>query len=172
MQVSDTFSNTGIDLSTVEPEFSYLQHLRPSRQRPEHWNNLGSPNSRSTVQEEEVRTVIEGIMMMEAGNDVIYGFTDGSCRGNPGPCGASYQIKKELMLNSRTPKQHLECCKCILKFFTCCKCILKFLLQMHSQILHVGFTVDLFLGANCSLELRWHNNSHHCRALSSFLSNC
>ena len=26
--------------------------------------------------------------MMEAGNDVIYGFTDGSCRGNPGSCGA------------------------------------------------------------------------------------
>lgn len=91
MQVSDTISNTGIDLSTVELEFSYLQHLRPYRQRPEHWNNLGSPNARSTVQEEEVRTVIEGIMM-EAGNDVIYGFTDGSCRGNPGPCGAGVYL--------------------------------------------------------------------------------
>ena len=35
--------------------------------------------------------MVEGIMM-ETGNDVIYsftdGFTDGSCRGNPGPYGA------------------------------------------------------------------------------------
>ena len=26
--------------------------------------------------------------MRSAEKDVIYGFTDGSCRGNPGPCGA------------------------------------------------------------------------------------
>ena len=87
MQMADTITNTGLDVGTVEPEASYLECLQPSIRRPEYWNNLGSSKSRNKQQEEEARIVIHGQIKSE-GKDVIYGFTDGSCRGNPGPCGA------------------------------------------------------------------------------------
>ena len=87
MQLTDVISNTGLDIRSVEPEASYLQSLAPSIQRPEYWNNLGSSKSRNKLQEEEARKIIEG-QMRSAEKDVIYGFTDGFCRGNPGPCGA------------------------------------------------------------------------------------
>ena len=87
MQLNETISNTGIDIRAVEPEFSYLQYLQPTKERPEYWNNLGSSKSRSAIQAEEARNVIEKVVK-EAGTDSVSGFTDGSCRGNPGPCGA------------------------------------------------------------------------------------
>lgn len=86
MQLSETISNTGIYISTVEPEFSYLQHLQQFKEKPDYWNNLGSSKSRS-LQEEEARNMVEGFIK-EARTDVMFGFTDGSCRGNPGLCGA------------------------------------------------------------------------------------
>ena len=79
MQLNDTIS--------IEPEFSFLQDLQPSKQRPEYWNNLGSSKSRSVIQEKEARKVIEGIIT-EAESETVFVFTDGSCKGNPGPCGA------------------------------------------------------------------------------------
>ena len=88
MQLNETISNTGIDIRAVEPEFSYLQYLQPTKERPEYWNNLGSLKSRSVIQPEEARNVIEKVAK-EAGTDVVSGFTDdGSCRSNLGPCGA------------------------------------------------------------------------------------
>lgn len=87
MQLNETVSATGIDLSAIEPEFSYLQDLQPSKQKPEYWNNLGLSKSRSIMQEEEARNVIEQIVE-EAGTETVFGFTDGSCKENPGPCGA------------------------------------------------------------------------------------
>ena len=38
-------------------------------------------------QEDEARIIIDE-QIRSADKDVICGFTDGSCRGNPGPCGA------------------------------------------------------------------------------------
>ena len=87
MQMTDTITNMDLDVRTVEPEASYLECLQPSIHRPEYWNNLKSSKSRSKLQEEEARRVIGGQIKSEE-RDTIYGFTDGSCRGNPGPCGA------------------------------------------------------------------------------------
>ena len=87
MQLNETISNTSIDIRAVEPEFSYLQYLQPTKERPEYWNNLGSLKSRSVIQPEEARNVIERVAK-EAGTDVVSGFTDGLCRSNLGPCGA------------------------------------------------------------------------------------
>ena len=39
------------------------------------------------IQEEEARKVIEGIVT-EAESETVFVFTDGSCKRNPGPCGA------------------------------------------------------------------------------------
>ena len=87
MQLNDTISTTGINLSAIEPEFSFLQDLQPSKQRSEYWNNLGSSKSRSVIQEKEARKVIEGIVT-EAESETVFVLTDGSCKGNPGPYGA------------------------------------------------------------------------------------
>ena len=83
---TDVISNTGLDIRSVEQEASYLQCLAPSIEHPEYWNNLGTSKSRNKLQEEEARKIIEG-QMRSAEKDVIYGFTDGFCRGNPGPYG-------------------------------------------------------------------------------------
>ena len=41
MQLNETISSTGIDIKAVEPKFSYLQYVQPTKERPEYWNNLG-----------------------------------------------------------------------------------------------------------------------------------
>ena len=52
MQMTDTITNTGLDVRTVEPEASYLEYLQPSVRRPEYWNNVGSSKSRNKQEEE------------------------------------------------------------------------------------------------------------------------
>ena len=39
------------------------------------------------IQEKEARKVIEGIVT-EAESETVFVLFDGSCKGNPGPCGA------------------------------------------------------------------------------------
>ena len=51
--------------------------------RPEYWSNLGS-----SAQEAESRTVVENLIKDNTGIHTVLAFTDGSCRGNTGPCGA------------------------------------------------------------------------------------
>ena len=70
MQLNETISNTGIDIRAVEPEFSYLQYLQPTKKRPEYWNNLWSSKSRSAILAEEARNVIEKVVK-EAGTDSV-----------------------------------------------------------------------------------------------------
>ena len=58
-----------------------------SKQKPEYWNILGSSKSRTGEQEQMSREIIGGMLdSCEDGTAVV--FTDGSCLGNPGPCGA------------------------------------------------------------------------------------
>ena len=90
MQMTDTITNTGLDVRTVEPEASYLEYLQPSVRRLEYWNNLGSSKSRNK-QEEETRRIIDGQIKSE-GKDVIYGFTDGSWSGRVGGGGGGGKV--------------------------------------------------------------------------------
>ena len=87
MQLNETISNTGIDIKDVEPKLSYLQYVQPTKERPEYWNSLGSSKSKSAIQAEEARNIIEKVVR-EAGTDVVSGFMDDLCHGNLGPCGA------------------------------------------------------------------------------------
>ena len=109
MQLTDVISNTGLDIRSVEPEASYLQCLAPSIQRPEYWNILGSSKSRNKLQEEEARKIIEG-QMRSAEKDVIYGFTDGSCREikvhvEQGHA-CFFRMKRGLILSNLYPQDH------------------------------------------------------------------
>ena len=59
----------------------------PTLKRPEYWNNLGSSKNRTKLQEEDSRRLIEE-QIDRCEVDTVFIFTDRSCRGNPGPCGA------------------------------------------------------------------------------------
>ena len=87
MQVADMMSNTGITLNSLEKDCNYLESLQPSKQKPEYWNILGSSKSRTGEQEQMSRGIIGG-MLDNCGDGTAVVFTDGSCLGNPGPCGA------------------------------------------------------------------------------------
>ena len=80
-------TNTGISIINVEPEFSFLEGLCPSKSKPEYWNRLGSSKSRNVTQQEESKVIIQSLVEMSNYNNLIV-FTDGSCLGNPGPCGS------------------------------------------------------------------------------------
>ena len=89
IQLADMTTNTGISLHGLEKEFTYmyLDSLQPTKRPPEYWQNLGSSKSRSAEQEKLSREVIGGVIEgCDAETAVV--FTDGSCLGNPGPCGA------------------------------------------------------------------------------------
>ena len=87
LQVADMITNTGISLHSLEKEFSYLDSLQPTKRPPEYWQNLGSSKSRSAEQEKLSRELI-GNEIADCDAETAVIFTDGSCLGNPGPCGA------------------------------------------------------------------------------------
>ena len=46
-------TNSGTSIINIEPEFSFLEGLCPSKSKPEYWNRLGSSTSRSVTQQED-----------------------------------------------------------------------------------------------------------------------
>ena len=91
VQLADMSTNTGISLHCLEKECTYLESLQPSKCPPEYWQFLGSSKSRSSEQEQLARDLIGGVIeKCDADTAVI--FTDGSCMGNPGQCGAGASL--------------------------------------------------------------------------------
>ena len=66
---------------------NFLDSLQPSKKKPEYWLTLGSSKSRTTEQGR-----LSGDLLRDnigsCSTDTTVCFTDGSCLGNPGPCGA------------------------------------------------------------------------------------
>ena len=87
-QITDMTSSTNLNLNAIEPEMNNIEYLQPSMRRPEYWSNLGSSKNRTSAQEAESRNVVENLIKDNTGMQMVLAFTDGSCRGNPGPCGA------------------------------------------------------------------------------------
>ncbi|XP_053388561.1 ribonuclease H-like [Mercenaria mercenaria] len=87
MQVSEMETLTETNIRCIEPELTYLEFLQPSRCRPTYWNNLGSSKNRTAEQQIQARQAINQ-QLHDINPDAAIAFTDGSCRGNPGPCGA------------------------------------------------------------------------------------
>ena len=86
VQLADMMSNTDIKLHNLEKE-NYMESLQPSKRMPEYWRNLGTSKNRTNEQESNSREII-GEMVRGCGKDTIIAFIDGSCLGNPGPCGS------------------------------------------------------------------------------------
>ena len=80
----------------IEPEASYLECLQPSKRKMEYWSSIGSYRSSTKAQKQVSREVVEGVLD-GIFNNTLVAFTDGSCRGNPGPCGDGSCI---ILLNS------------------------------------------------------------------------
>ena len=87
IQMADLCHYTNMVCSSIEPEPGYVDSLQPTLKRPEYWNNLGSSKNRTKTQEENSRHLIEE-QIDKSDAETIFVFTDGSCRQNPGPCGA------------------------------------------------------------------------------------
>ena len=87
IQMADMCAYTNMVCSSIEPEPDYVDSLQPTLKRPEYWNNLGSSKNRTKTQEEDSRRLIEE-QIDKSDAETIFVFTDGSCRQNPGPCGA------------------------------------------------------------------------------------
>ena len=87
VQVADMSTNTDISLHSLEKEFNFLDSLQPTKRPPEYWQNLGSSKSRTAEQEKLSREVIDGLIE-NCDAETAVAFTDGSCLGNPGPCGS------------------------------------------------------------------------------------
>ena len=87
IQMADMCAYTNMMCSSIEPEPDYVDSLQPMLKRPEYLNNLGSSKNRTKTQEENSRRLIEE-QIDKSDAETIFVFTDGSCRQNPGPCGA------------------------------------------------------------------------------------
>ena len=87
LQLQDMETNSGTNIINIEPEFTFLEGLCPSKSRPEYWNRLGSSKSRSFAQQEEAKVTVQNMVEKCEPNGIVV-FTDGSCLGNPGPCGS------------------------------------------------------------------------------------
>ena len=62
-----------------------------SKSVPQYWSRLGSSKSRTKDQVELSKEIV-GQIVNESPESSIIAFTDGSCLGNPGPCGAGAAI--------------------------------------------------------------------------------
>ncbi len=80
-------TNHEIDVNNNQPEFYYTTSFRPSRESPEYWKHLGSSKNRTSIQSDRGRDLIRA-HLGDISRQSWVAFTDGSCLGNPGPCGA------------------------------------------------------------------------------------
>ena len=91
-QASEMYRETGVNIEFIEPEYTFTpggKYL--TMQKPSYWSRLGSSKSRTQEQQAQCIEVVEE-MTKGANDNTIISFTDGSCLGNPGPCGAGAAI--------------------------------------------------------------------------------
>ena len=82
--------STSVSISMIqpEPEYSLGDRVRTIKQ-PIYWNQLGSLKNRTTEQQEKGQAIVQQYLLEAAAPAISsIAFTDGSCLGNPGPCGA------------------------------------------------------------------------------------
>ncbi|MEW8548508.1 MAG: reverse transcriptase domain-containing protein, partial [Candidatus Thiodiazotropha sp.] len=91
-QAAEMQQYTNISISMIQPEPAYNPgDLVRTLKHPKYWSQLGSSKSRSTEQQEKGKGIIQQLLLEAPARSSI-AFTDGSCLGNPGPCGAGAVI--------------------------------------------------------------------------------
>ncbi|CAG2202636.1 unnamed protein product [Mytilus edulis] len=87
-QSIDMFKATKVDIKLIEPEFTYKAGVDVMlRRSPSYWSRLGSSKNRTAEQTVESKQVVKDLLG-DSTDSTVVAFTDGSCQGNPGPCGA------------------------------------------------------------------------------------
>ena len=87
-QSVDKFKATKVDIKLIEPEVTYKAGVDVMMMRaPSYWSRLGSSKNRTAEQTEENKEVVKDLIG-DPTDTTIVAFTDGSCQGNPGPCGS------------------------------------------------------------------------------------
>jgi hypothetical protein len=82
------FKATKVDIKLIEPEVTYKAGVDVMMMRvPNYWSRLGSSKNRTAEQTEESKEVVKDLIG-DPTDTTIVTFTDGSCQGNPGPCGS------------------------------------------------------------------------------------
>jgi ribonuclease HI len=84
------FKATKVDIKLIEPEVTYKAGVDVMMMRaPRYWSRLGSLKNRTAEQTEEIeiKEVVK-YLIGDPKDTTIVAFTDGSCQGNPGPCGS------------------------------------------------------------------------------------
>jgi hypothetical protein len=85
-QQAEDMKTTENIVGCIEPQYEY-QGLVSTIHPPDHWRNLGSSKSRTKQQQEAGKRIILDLLNNQPSNSAV-AFTDGSCCGNPGPCGS------------------------------------------------------------------------------------
>ena len=87
-QAVDMFKATQVDIKLIEPEVTYKAEVDVMITRaPSYWSRLGSSKNRTAEQTEESKEVVKDLIG-DTTDTTIVTFTDGSCQGNPRPCGS------------------------------------------------------------------------------------
>ncbi|CAG2208479.1 RNASEH1 [Mytilus edulis] len=82
LQADDMKKETSIEVNNIEQQYE-CRGMCAIRRAPEYWTTLGSSKTRTSEQ------AIEGQRLFRRTSpNTTVAFTDGSCMGNPGPCGA------------------------------------------------------------------------------------
>ena len=78
-----------------------------SKSVPQYWSRLGSSKSRTQYQVDLSKEIV-GQIVNESSESSIVTFTNGSCLGNPGPCGAGAAIfpGEQEPVNLKRPVAH------------------------------------------------------------------
>ena len=164
IQLADMTSNTGISLHSLEKEFTYQESLQPSKSKPEYWNCLGSSKSRSGEQEMLSREIIEGLLET-CDRDTAVAFKDGSCLGNPGPCGAGACVFLPDKTDPTFLKQPVSCRGSILLGeLVAIKIVVNHIFNTeHQRNTNQIKKLHVFSDSQCAighLTLGWEANSH------------
>ena len=87
-QTVDMFKATKVDIKLIEPKVTYKAGVDVMMMRaPSYRSRLGGSKNRTAEQTEESKEVVKDLIG-DPTDTTIVAFTDGSCQGNPGPCGS------------------------------------------------------------------------------------
>ena len=109
-QTEDMKTTETINVNCIEPQYEY-QGLVSTIHQPDYRRNLGSSKSRKKQQEEAGKIIILDLLNNQPSNSAVE-LTDGSCSGNPGPCGSGaiiFNKEEEIELKKSSFQQRLHC---------------------------------------------------------------
>ncbi|CAG2192488.1 unnamed protein product [Mytilus edulis] len=86
LQADDMKKETSIEVNNIEQQYE-CRGMCAIRRAPEYWTTLGSSKTRTSEQAIEGQRLIKQ-QLEELPPNTTVAFTDGSCMGNPRPCGA------------------------------------------------------------------------------------